>query len=115
MSELQAGRELDALVAEKVMGWRRIESTNLFLIGPKHIEGGFPAPHYSTDISAAWQIVEKFKMTITPNNCYPHVKAKWCADVELKGSHELWLAGAETAPLAICRAALRAMEQGDRQ
>ena len=128
MSELQAGRELDALIAEKVMGWTSVAMAGLFTQFPAIALCGLPpgaqlnadlqvVPRYSTQIAAAWQVVEKFKMTITPNNCHPHIKAKWCVDVELKGSHELWLAGAETAPLAICRAALRAVGQdgkGDR-
>lgn len=41
------GRELDALIAEKVMG---IPSRDVYLD---------PVKHYSTDISAAWEVVEK--------------------------------------------------------
>ena len=62
-----------------------------------------PLPHWSTDMSDAWELAEEMQMTITPNHCYPVVKARWCVDTELKGEGELWLVGAETAPIAICR------------
>lgn len=66
---MEAGRELDALVAEKVMGFVRIPghiSINSFEIGPGLIHwkrpNGNPVidlPQYSIDIAAAWEIVEK--------------------------------------------------------
>jgi hypothetical protein len=70
--EMEPGRELDALIAEKVMGW-----TDFSPIDPKydHSVGvnGYrrnfarrpnkereePIPLYSSDISAAWEVVEK--------------------------------------------------------
>lgn len=91
MSKLEAGRSLDALVAEKVMGWcqecfrlseRRIrgevEDTGpLMSMGSEDdllpdgnrmwycvahkrpLRHASTAPHYSTSIEAAWEVVEK--------------------------------------------------------
>ena len=61
---MKAGRELDALIAEKVMGWRRTtiwvanEETEC-LIGPDGIRYYNQYPHYSTNIADAWKVVEK--------------------------------------------------------
>lgn len=46
MDELKAGLELDQLVAEKVMGWRRV---------PQIAE----TPCYSTSIAAAWRVIDR--------------------------------------------------------
>lgn len=60
---MKAGRELDVLVAEKVMGYIMIDTEAM---SPHNSSNGFtldvilPLPDYSTDISAAWQVVEKF-------------------------------------------------------
>lgn len=73
------GRELDAAVAERVMGWRWLNLPGLrrpcfkspselaqFL--PKFVERNtvicddsppVRLPHYSTDLNAAWQVVEE--------------------------------------------------------
>lgn len=58
---MQAGRALDKLVADRVMGWKVFES---------EMDGGRPPhssvslvlksfPHYSTDIAAAWEVFEQ--------------------------------------------------------
>jgi hypothetical protein len=81
-------------------------------------------PHYSEDIDAAWQVVEKLtRLEREPNPLYfrltwgwwdkPHSEDSpqyWAVfDWKLTGdSHPLYLAIAETAPLAICRASLLA-------
>ena len=63
---LKAGRELDALVAEKVMGWTFRPYGNgggEWTVNGKKMEfGGFEGgslPYYSTSIAGAWEIVEK--------------------------------------------------------
>ncbi len=84
---LEAGRDLDALVAEKVMG-----ETCLFT-----------APAYSTDIAAAWQVVDKLHAL----SFYLEVgSAGWMARFANISATE---ASAATAPLAICLAALKAV------
>lgn len=68
MVNLPAGRELDALVAQKVMGrvafrdsFQRIDAEGLELWWENEKDEAEPArvlPRYSTDIAAAWQMVE---------------------------------------------------------
>lgn len=102
---MSAGRELDALVAEKVKGGG-------------HRPGGAAVcpsvPPYSTDIAAAWQVVERFR------------RAGWRAEVRTgpDGYHECSLEPPDTDPMdhayhigalgdsvphAICLAALKAV------
>jgi ABA sandwich protein len=92
-----AGRNLDCLVAEKVM-----QKSCMC------VEGGMPAvacpihdgPHYSTDIAAAWSVVEKLAKPL---------KVVWTGKVwvcEIFG--EPYSEEAGTAPLAICRAVITA-------
>jgi hypothetical protein len=64
-------------------------------------------PHYSSDIAAAWLVVEKLRMTVTPKTD-PTRSSRWLADVRLNGRDELWAGYGLTAPIAICRAALSA-------
>ena len=113
------GRELDAAVAEEVMGWTDfVDEQNISTAG---LWGHEPSnhysfvPHYSTDIAAAWTVVEKVGET-TPGfsliDWPPDGEAeRWVAQI---GSHnypdDLWgEALAPTAPEAICRAALTAV------
>lgn len=128
IDKLEAGPELDALVAEKVMGCqpRRIDYHGREqIICPcpitseyRHPHGGFKYDEpddellrYSTDIAAAWEVVEK---------CVPYVKVdarglsteaghfRWVCQIWNGSSKEI-LGLAQTAPLAICRAALKAV------
>jgi hypothetical protein len=70
---LAAGRELDALVAEKVMGWRDVEP-ECYTPSGKALCGTAPdpslspwrngrayVPRFSEDIGAAWQVVEHLR------------------------------------------------------
>lgn len=70
---LKPGRELDALIAEKVTGWKCIKTFSCVVSGVMQTEKcqGYgtvcslhmeDVPNYSTDISAAFEVVEKFKM-----------------------------------------------------
>lgn len=64
MNELPA-RELDAMVAEKVMGWSNEEAQNALDCSIGSIAACQLAnrdlPEYSTDISAAWSVVEEMR------------------------------------------------------
>lgn len=136
---MNAGRELDALIAEKVMGWNWVNvfSNALMIVPPigdklrhahKYVDKGIPdnMPHYSTNIADAWLVVEKLKgmgFGVTINevckrsgfykyndnvlgywHCNFTVSDKDDNDKLLKTNPEI----AETAPLAICLAALKA-------
>lgn len=116
-NELPAGRELDALVATKVMGWSWDEYSAQDANGSKYHRCQ-PAcswdkdrlwflPHYSTSIEAAWTVVQKLLPRI--------ITLRWCDGWEvneyLPDEKETVLLGeAKEAPLAICRSALAAVD-----
>jgi hypothetical protein len=127
LGKLQAGPELDALVAEKVMGWSKpivveVDGRPVFFGDPRQeadglsvsttyrmrIEGLAPLPHFSADIAAAWEVARKMKIAVSPVlDERPEVVA-WRAQVD-----DAWgYFEAPDAPLAICRAALKAVGQG---
>jgi hypothetical protein len=74
---------------------------------PRGSHGGFS--HYSTDISAAWQVVEKLTAgglsVSVVNECHP---GQWCVLVIDDGC-VYDSSTADTAPFAICMAALKAV------
>jgi hypothetical protein len=135
-------RYLDALVAEKIMGWKRmdrkystLQQTRTLLVLPNatkkpygytyriHTNGVWipnQMPCYSTDISAAWTVVERMKRaSVGPGFSLVWWPADgpdeaWCASFGTnnypdRGEHVVE-AVAPTAPLAICQAALKAVE-----
>jgi hypothetical protein len=111
-------REKDALVAEKVMGFPnvRIGCSCGFIKPPSYSHSNCCAVSpYSTQISAAWEVVEKmirsgstfgveYRLQFTPRSL------RWVANfanaahpmVPIRYGH------ADTPPLAICIAALKA-------
>lgn len=118
VNEMEAGRELDALVAQHVMGCKVLgsELTGFFCgCSPEtHRDKDGFLPRFSTDIAAAWEIVEKVKATSSRGYVLDFLRGEWtvglraCGDA---GEPELYdhCAGcAEEAPLAICKAALKA-------
>ena len=111
---MPAGREMDALVAERVMGWYRVgamwcKGANSFAAQAEEVAGCPKIWTPSTDIAAAWEVVEKLREKAwvsvtsgkTGNPCY--------CEVDVVGG-EIWHVTADTAPLAICRAALKLCE-----
>jgi hypothetical protein len=125
-----ASRELDALIAEQVMGWRCIGEGQYGRLIGKTAQGAFgeygalrDVPHYSTDIAAAWLVVRemerrKFSCAIGVNayagghqNGVKFFKAihglGWpIFDGEPHPGH---YAVEDSIPLAICKAALGTM------
>ena len=127
--EMTAGRECDALVAEKVMGYTLSELSlpaypkyKLFDIESGEFSGYVKeVPHYSTDIADAWEVVKRMPIPFKLEKCWEKAyqigpegwSACWCTDADCEGCNEnsrctngddAW---AETAPLAICRCALK--------
>jgi len=119
MSEMKASRELDALVAEKVMGWTPPTHD------PKHTfsyrelwtdeHGDFcQLPRFTERIDDAWMVVEKMAEGMDG----PIINLAWCENPDIEGWYGwvcdmkgvgVWqAAAADTAPLAICKAALKA-------
>lgn len=120
--EMEAGATLDAAIAERVMGWTR---------GPGKYEGEFwhrqveGSPWQtadvqtwspSTDIAAAWQVVEALHARNTIFElCIHHGQLEgglYAVSVTVTGAagHAYGGKGA-SAPLAICRAALWAVDK----
>src|SRR5882672_1615693 len=112
----QAGRSLDAMIAERVQGWTRHpermhESDNRTIDGVLYCNPGLPGingggaghtnvvPYYSTDIAAAWQIVETLatKQMVKLYNEGSHGRWYWEFFIWTKGAH--MTASADTAPL----------------
>lgn len=118
-----AGRELDVLIAEKVMGWTWYKTGRgaRMLCEPHHgqlADGSepianlatFSVPLYSSDIAAAWSIVEKmqelgwtFAIELFEDN------GNYSAYFKNTQNRDRYVGNADTAPLAICLAALKAL------
>ena len=106
---MKAGRELDAIVAEKAMGWigvanrRRVEGTGertvLLGLPSKDADALRDVPYYSTRIYDAWDVFRQFtdaQIEKAGNNYEVMISAAFSAT-------------SDTAPHAICLAALRAV------
>ena len=120
-------RELDALVAEKVMGCKPMLGAGgaYHRCGCSDVEspeghdavvrqgaiGIFGAairlPYYSTDIAAAWLVVEKMRERGITFRCGSYVKDECFA--EFGGQHLSAPAKGGDFPKAICLAALKAL------
>ena len=146
--EMTAGREMDALIAEKMTGKKYLRAEHKFYDGryvyidhketwsdyqKEQFESGsygaweYCGPLYSTDIAAAWEVAAKMSMPFEIAKSYEEIynvgpmgwQVCWCPNKreECEGcgedsrctcGNDTW---SESAPLAICRAALKALEQ----
>ena len=118
MSEYVSGRELDIRIGIAVMGWTpRYAPEPIRSRGGQRVSVGTPdeldfwqtprgeepcgwSP--STDVSDAWEVVEKVRQTMAFEL---YDRGDMRIGVKFGHSHEV----ADTAPLAICRAALAAV------
>ena len=127
---MEPGPELDRLEAEKVMGWKRTTEgappgcaywkDDDGFIQAAEDPGGSLNWSPSTDIAAAWEVVRKMLDSgwgceiYSPNNPYALEDAdKWFVVFAKSGPIVMQLdfrAKAPSAPLAICHAALLAVE-----
>lgn len=104
MKEIKPGKELDALIAEKVMGW--IVPHRDSLLDPDDLDGPhYQLPNYSADIALAFKVLEKFESWSMKGN---REDDQVVAAVQFEENK--FYAKAETAPHAICLAALKAIE-----
>ena len=131
---MKPGRELDALIAEKIMGWEfhNAYAGERYLFPPHLIEfvqssismkSGLmefvpPAPpYYSTDIKDAWKVIEEMESRkfILRLQSPAYMSYRWTALFQNKCiSDDDFIDRANsfhfnTAPLAICNAALMAL------
>ena len=114
---MKPGRELDALVAEKVMGLEVYKTTNpkarrmfsgtetFFMVKGTRRE----VPRYSINIAAAWEVVKHLRdkpgllpFTMSDHDPLTH-GLRWSASFQQLDSY------GETPQLAICFAALNAV------
>ena len=111
---MKPGRELDARVAEKVMGWKTnwLKTDWWEEINPNthHHKGLVKDFKPSTDISAAWEVVEKmFERGGCEIGCYGSKSGgKWFEVIVITMNGEVKVT-AHTAHEAICKAALLAV------
>lgn len=119
----EAGRELDALIAERVMGYSvKWLPTALAPEGAPHYanseegSGWLVCRLYTLDMSATWRVVEemgkrgfhaRIQTPFIPGDEFhagftPHGSSGWNGRPDFAAS-------ADSAPLAICRAALLAV------
>jgi hypothetical protein len=106
---LKAGRELNIRVAEAVMG-RRYTQDETFgdLEVDRQMVYGSLQP-YSEDISAAWQVMEQMK-GYNPRIAFDTHSQKWEATFSIReAGFTCPVVLADTAPEAICKAALLAL------
>lgn len=117
---MQPGRELDAKIYE-ANGHTWFECWNYEdvyddeigeVVRYQPLEVLEKVPHYSTDIAAAWKLVEKAKLCICPpSEKYPFDVKLWCVfqDTEPFTEGQQYFFG-DTAPHAICLAFLALSE-----
>ena len=114
----EEARRIDQAIAEKVMGWIRPRPEWVKLtpdspwVNPENGKGYHPIeiPNYSTNIAAAWEVVEKlereFKLVQFHLRHLIGIKtSKWLARGYSSGNICFESEG-ETAPHAICLVAL---------
>lgn len=110
---MEAGREMDAMVAERVMGLEvNVAFPTLYDTKMNTIHRYAEIPHYSTDNNAAWEVVEKLRgrgiaVTVSTLGTMNHQACAYTIWHEVS-SATTW---AESAPLAICKAALKAVQE----
>lgn len=117
---MKAGRELDALIAEKVMGLPEPDlkgHTIVPLPDSVRSEAWSKIPEYSTNIADAWLVVEKLKDkdlhfvfgTVVFDNLGGNRLTKNYGAFFGALGERIEQIEAETAPLAICLASLKAI------
>lgn len=119
---LTAGREMDALVHQRLNGHttfplERAAAAGWYLIAAGETRQWINPPHYSTDMAAAWLVVEemrahpdvKYRNLSLVAYCYNRTYATFDAEALVEGyTPEKWAEanGEHATPLAICLAAL---------
>lgn len=104
---------IDSMIAEHVMGlepWPgKPGAFRAPVVLPHQEAKPCEPPAYSTDIAAAWQIVEKLKLAVGPSDSG---LVGWWAARNTPSLPMSPLAAADTAPMAICLAALKVVGVG---
>jgi hypothetical protein len=120
-TEVKAGRELDALIAEKIMGYTDIENrapdggNSWWGNPPAPCEHGTRIPYYSTYMGDAWEVVEHmmeqgYYINIFGPGHQGEGDMHWTVNF-WSGHYVAGKARELILPLAICQAALEAALQ----
>lgn len=124
MADVQeAGRPLDALVAQRVMGWTQVQMQPIAnALGQRVMDDfvGLPTPaapqpvlvpRYSTMIQEAWKVADRLRgesaFVAVISGKGPQGVQPWICKVNRDGG--FIEERADTAPLAICLAALKGL------
>lgn len=119
VAQLEAGRELDILVAEQVMGWQietdaaKLKRLNRYIAQPVEAgwwrtpEGGWHSdpPAYSSEIAATWKVVERMKDKGRFLFLYQGAEGNNVAFAESSASHPDYITE-RNLTRGICKAAL---------
>lgn len=107
LDTMKPGRDLDALIAEKVMGWKPPTEPG---ISQQEYETRRTAIHppYSAEIGSAWEVVEKLKNSGRHIIAGPSKKGGYIAYLDFPQNPD-WHVNGETTSHAICLAALKAV------
>ncbi len=127
IDNMSAGPELDALVAERVMRWTKHEHHPMPLLGTGrhwkradgttverwHTQPGYGEDEcwpFSSDIAAAGEVLEQSKLLDDDGGDFMlwHDLDGWIVG----DTHFMEFARGETGPLALSRAACKAVEKG---
>jgi hypothetical protein len=132
---MEPGRELDALIRQRIFNWNYPSYEQMKSMAEKQwevqpecihfmsdfdawkVDGDFyweyRSPRYSTDISAAWEVVEKPEiMDRYQIGVYPTSFVKWVARKYMPGGKDCTVQ-ADTAPEAICKCVLLAILESE--
>jgi len=117
INEMEVGREMDALIAEKVIGIKPSSKYGWFGYHPRanaecdewqEIEG---VQRYSTDISAAWKVFTHWgwqgTVGFSGDEWFCEIDYGFDENGVMRNAHS---SGCYSAPEAICKAALLAVE-----
>jgi hypothetical protein len=113
---MKAGPDLDLLIARKVMHLEEAYISYQGVVFKKWMPTCYwweCAPSYSTDISAAWEVVEKIQRTglILIPSTYTIAQEDLVADRDDYGWD--WSVEGDSMPHAICLAALHILEASE--
>ena len=111
VDSLQAGRRLDVIIAREVFGYQVVNIDDEPYIETEKLEYA-SVPEYSTDVSAAWEVIQKMVEAKVLMNISYGTKT-WNVNFSTQKQYRKLVydsSTAETITLAICRAALKSCQ-----